>query len=128
MRRSTLKTKTTHKRTRKAIVRELDKVFSEYIRKRDGQCIVCGVRRGLQCGHLFTRAAYSTRWDEWNAWGQCPSCNMRHEYDWMPMQNAVARKGIDVDLLYSKHKKVQKYSDSDLEGLIEFYKEKSATL
>ena len=118
----------TKKTNRKSLVAKLDKVFGDYIKKRDGKCIVCGTRRGLQCGHLFTRAAYSTRWDEENAWGQCPGCNYRHEFDWMPMQDAVARKMIDVDALYIRHKKVAKLSNGDLESMIEHYKEKLAAL
>lgn len=69
------------KLSRKKLVKELDKWFSLYIRKRDKYCVLCGTTENLTCGHLFSRVAYSTRWDETNAFGQCAGCNMRHEHD-----------------------------------------------
>jgi hypothetical protein len=49
----------------------LDRLFSEYIRKRSGgYCQRCGKYYGwkrLQCSHFFGRAKKSVRWDEDNA-------------------------------------------------------------
>ena len=67
--------------TRKGLVKKLDTVFSEYIRKRDGQCVQCGSIENLTCGHLITRSKYAVRWDERNAFGQCAGHNYSHEFN-----------------------------------------------
>lgn len=71
-------------RTPRQIARDYaDKWFSKYIRARDyGQgCYTCDSPKGyMQCGHLITRAKYSTRWDPLNAKAQCAGCNKLHEY------------------------------------------------
>jgi len=111
---------------RKRLVKKLDSVFSAYIRARDKSCIVCGSTENLQCGHLFSRTNYSTRWDEDNAAAQCRSCNMRHEYDWEPMRAAyVAKYGQDkYDEVYRRHTRVAKFSNNQLLSLILYYQEK----
>lgn len=64
--------------------KELDKVYSRYIRLRDAypngmiRCISCG--RVLpfdqfDCGHYFSRYHLSTRWDEHNCNAECIRCN-----------------------------------------------------
>jgi NinG protein len=62
-----------------------DKVFSIWIRKRDGgRCITCdGV--GNQAGHFMSRRFSATRFNEQNVNGQCAQCNVfehgrRYEY------------------------------------------------
>lgn len=70
-----------------------DKVFSEYIRYRDGRklvneqtgeeewwcpCITCGnwkPMRQMHAGHFQSRRFMATRWDDFNVNSQCPSCN-----------------------------------------------------
>lgn len=120
------------KTSRKSLVKKLDDVFSRYIRKRDKyQCFTCGLvgREGdgvMQCGHLFSRVSYSTRWHEFNAFCQCRGCNMRHEYDFEPFRrNYVARLGSDVyDSVYRAWCKSEKMSNINLLGLYEHYKAK----
>ena len=111
--------------TRKRIVNKLDKVFSEYIRLRDERCVCCGSKERLQCGHLFTRAAYSTRWDTFNAYCQCASCNLRTEYDAGPLTSYFIRKyGIEAyDALHMLHRKPIKFTDTELETQIERFRE-----
>ena len=113
------------KSERKRLVAQLDKVFSEYIRKRDGACVCCGAVENLQCGHLFTRAAYSTRWHERNAHAQCRSCNMRHEYDTYEYTtfflNMYGRD--EYDRLHKIHCTPRKFSNGELKALIERYRE-----
>lgn len=88
--------------SRKTLVRKLDSLVSEIVRLRDKKCIQCGTTQNLTCGHLFSRVAYSTRWDLGNCYAQCLSHNMRHEYDPYAMTQAiVALKGQSyVDELY----------------------------
>ncbi len=111
---------------RKKLVKKLDKVFSEYIRARDRKCICCGSTDNLQCGHLLSRVAYSTRWDEDNAHAQCRSCNLVHEYNPHIYIKAYIRiHGIDKYYeLISKYSKTVKISNSELETMIEYYSNK----
>lgn len=106
---------------RKALVREADRVFSEYIRLLDGRCVTCGSVDRLQCGHLFSRTSYSTRWDERNAYTQCASCNLRHEYDPGPLTSyflSIYSKE-DYDRLHEKYRTVKKFTEDDLMAIIE---------
>jgi hypothetical protein len=109
--------------SRKSLVRALDKAVSEYIRARDGKCVVCGSREHLQNGHLFTRVNYSTRWDigpDGNCRAQCRSCNMRHEYDPYPyMIWYIKTHGQEsLDALHLRHNRVTKFSDSQLAEML----------
>jgi len=112
---------------RKKLVKNLDKAFGDFIKARDNYtCVLCGSKERIQCGHLFTRASYSTRWNELNAHAQCASCNMRHEYDFFPFQNWFVKKFSQQNYedLYFQHKQVVKYKDWELLDLIDYYKEK----
>ena len=70
------------KPTRKSLIAKLDKVFSEYIRRRHGEiatCVTCGKKdhwKKLQAGHFMSRKHYATRWDEDNVGVQCSACNV----------------------------------------------------
>jgi hypothetical protein len=69
-----------HKERPAALKKKLDIIFSKYIRKRDEgkPCITCHKpwQSTFQCGHLISRRHQFTKWDETNANGQCPGCNM----------------------------------------------------
>lgn len=62
----------------------LDKLFSEFIRRRAmarvGGCEKCGTRKRswkeLQCSHFYGRTKKSVRWDEDNAAGICGGCHL----------------------------------------------------
>jgi 5-methylcytosine-specific restriction endonuclease McrA len=61
------------------VVKELDRVFSLYIRHRDNYtCATCGKQspEQAQCGHYVSRANMNTRWDEINCNCQCVGCNV----------------------------------------------------
>ena len=64
--------------------KELDRVFSLFIRQRDsdfhgnGRCVTCGVFREkskLQAGHYVPRQFLATRWEPENVHSQCGACN-----------------------------------------------------
>jgi hypothetical protein len=66
--------------------KELDRVFSLFIRQRDatagsdgyGYCATCGYLahwKEMDCGHYVPRQDLATRWDERNCHLQCKSCN-----------------------------------------------------
>jgi len=110
--------------------KKIDTEFSLYIRRRDNFiCCTCG-RPGsekdgiMQCGHLFSRVALSTRWLPLNAACQCKGCNMRHEYDWEPMRRWFIRTyGEDMyETLYRSHKIVRKFTRQELINFYEHYK------
>jgi 5-methylcytosine-specific restriction endonuclease McrA len=124
------------KSERQKLVAKLDAAFSEYIRARDGyRCITCGIvgreKDGIiQCGHLFSRASYSTRWTEENAFAQCRGCNLRHEHDAAPFTMFyLHRFGQGAyEKLYLKHKSVFKITNCDIQTLIGIYEKKKAEL
>jgi len=91
---------------------QVDREHSVYIRKRDKCCVVCGGDYRLECGHLFTRGALSTRWDteeDGNCHAQCHDCNMMHEWDPSPFVNwYIQQFGEDAyDRLLRRHNTVQ---------------------
>lgn len=51
--------------------READRLFSLYIRKRDGSCRVCGLDTDLQAAHLISRRYFAVRWDPINCVALC---------------------------------------------------------
>ncbi len=114
------------KKSRKNLVKELDRVFSIWIRNRDGnRCIQCGSRERLTNGHLFSRVNYSTRWDEDNCFCQCMSDNYRHEMEFEPFRRIVeARIGKErYDALWQRHNQIRKFKDYEIQELINKYKE-----
>lgn len=65
---------------KKQAIAEADKWFSLYIRERDKACVLAGDCAGpLQCGHLFPRSRYATRWSPEAAFCQCERHNNLHE-------------------------------------------------
>jgi len=109
------------KHNRKRIVQNLDREVSKYVRARDGACVVCGSVDQLTNGHLFSRIAYSTRWDLLNCHAQCWGCNYSHEYDFYPFQRwFISKFGQEgFDELYSRFKTPRKFSNPELAALLE---------
>lgn len=68
------------KKTLTKYKKELDTIFSIFIRLRDkGQCYTCPKKddyKRMQNGHFSPRQYLSTRWDERNCHCQCYACNM----------------------------------------------------
>ena len=114
------------KASRKTLVKKVDKIFSKYIRLRDKYCVLCGSPENGNCGHLFSRRHYSTRWDDGNCFQQCYPCNFKHNlqpshyYNWY-----IEKFGKEkLDELHSKHQQTKKYTNVDLEELYEEIKER----
>ena len=72
-------------KSRSQLVKDLDKVFSQYIRLSEsgadgyGICITCGDSKfwkEAQACHFFTRGRQATRWDEDNVHFGCYRCNV----------------------------------------------------
>ena len=112
---------------------KLDKVFSEYIRKRDTRngvfkCISCGrilPYEQADCGHYINRKHMTTRFDEMNCNAQCRSCNRFDEGNIQGYRRGlVALYGEQqITLLEAKKHNLRKYSDFEYEVLIKHYKE-----
>lgn len=112
---------------------KLDKVFSEYIRKRDTnngvfRCISCGKLLPYEqadCGHYINRKHMATRFDEMNCNAQCRSCNRFDEGNMQGYRRGlVAEYGEQqVMLLEAKKHTFRKYSDFEYDVLIKHYKE-----
>ena len=69
------------KLTYKGLFKKAASAWSRYIRYRDGQCVTCGSKTQLQCGHLITRSKKSIFFDPENCNVQCAKCNIKHEYN-----------------------------------------------
>jgi hypothetical protein len=118
------------KPSRKGVVKKLDAVVSKFIIQRDKRCVTCGSADQPNNGHLFTRTAYSTRWDvtpDGNCHQQCWPCNFRHEHDPYPFTNwYIGTFGKEkYDALHRRFVTVHKYSTPQL---LDLYKEISDSL
>ena len=118
------------KTSRKTIVKNLDKVFSEYIRRRYAkngiaECVTCGKKdhwKNLQAGHFMSRKHYATRWDEENVEVQCMACNVyRYGEQYLFAKHLGEKK---ADELLAKSRTMVKIKDWELQDMIEIYKKK----
>lgn len=120
------------KKTRKQLIKKLDQVFSEYIRKRNAneqgmvECFTCGSVKhwkSIDAGHFMSRSKYSTRWDDKNVQVQCKACNVfKHgeQFKFSLKLDQVYGKGTAEELMI-KSNNLQKISNFELESLIEEY-------
>jgi hypothetical protein len=120
------------KPSRSKVVKQLDSVFSQYIRQREAvneiaTCFTCGKRdhwKRLQNGHFQSRKHYSTRWDETNCQVQCAGCNVfKYGEQFLFGQNLDIKYGLGTSNdLYIKAKKTVKISTVELQDMIKHYK------
>jgi hypothetical protein len=120
----------TKKPNRKLLVKKLDTIFSEYIRRRYAkndiaECVTCGKQdhwKKLQAGHFMSRKHYSTRWDERNVEVQCQGCNV-----WRYGEQYKFSLHLGTELseeLLIKSRQIEKFSNADLVMMYETYKQK----
>ena len=120
----------TKKPNRKLLVKKLDTIFSEWIRRRYAkndiaECVTCGKKdhwKKLQAGHFMSRKHYSTRWDERNVEVQCQGCNV-----WRYGEQYKFSLHLGTDLseeLLIKSRQIEKFSNADLVMMYETYKQK----
>jgi hypothetical protein len=118
------------KPSRKTLVKNLDTIFSTYIRRKDAiddiaTCVTCGKKdhyKNLQCGHFMSRSNYSTRWDENNVGVQCYGCNISRSGEQFKFSLYLGNKLSEE--MYLKSKQTVKFADEDLINLIKYYTEK----
>ena len=122
------------KPTRKTLITKLDKVFSEYIRRKDAKndiatCVTCGKKdhwKKLQNGHFMSRKHYATRWDEDNVGVQCSACNVfRYGEQYLFAKYLGTEK---ADMLLNKSRKTVKFPDWEIQEMIDLYKTKISLL
>ena len=128
------------KRSIPVLKKKLDKIFSEFIRRRDSVdgsgggigyciCITCGAMatwKSMDNGHYIKRQYMATRYDEKNCNCQCRSCN------WLLQGNDVKYKvAIDkkwgagtAEMLEIKKRNKCKWASFEYEILIEHYQKK----
>ena len=119
------------KPSRSKVIKQLDAVFSQYIRQRDAvneiaTCFTCGKRdhwKRLQNGHFQSRKHYSTRWDEVNCQVQCAGCNVFRYGEQYKFAKNLDEKYYDglAEELHIEANKTVKLDNTDLEMLIEKY-------
>jgi hypothetical protein len=116
------------KPTRSQLVKKLDTLFSQYIRKKNADkngnctCCTCGnvmPWKEIQAGHFMSRKHYSIRWDERNVHPQCVACNV-FRYGEQYKYSIFLGKEL-ADLLYLQSKEVKKYTNDELQSSIEHY-------
>lgn len=117
------------KKTNAQLKKKLWKVFSEYIRKRDGgNCFTCGrvaEGSGYHAGHFVPKSVggITLYFHEENVHGQCYNCNINLGGN----QYMYGRKlGAKADELYKLKQKIVK--DYPFEQKIEEYKQKLTEL
>ena len=123
-------TKVSKKPLRKNIIKQLDTVFSQYIRQRYAKsgiaiCVTCGKQdewKKLQAGHFMSRRHYSTRWDEDNVQVQCYGCNVMNQGQQFLYSKYLGEE-MSITLL-NKSREIVKFADVDLLEKIEYYKSK----
>lgn len=122
------------KRTPAQLKKELDRLFSIYIRsKYHRRCYTCGKTEvTLQNGHFVSRSYLITRWDERNCRPQCVGCNLFGGGKPLDFEENLKRElgeRVVEEMKASRHK-IMKVSTVWYESEIERYKEllKDATL
>jgi hypothetical protein len=119
---------------RSALIRKLDGIFSEFIRRRDAdkngvcRCCTCGTMKPwkeMHAGHFVGREARNTRWEEQNVHAQCPSCNTFHEGRKPEYALFLMEKyGPDIVFrLVAAGKRARRFRPIELEALILHYQE-----
>ena len=122
-----------------ALENKLDRIFSEYIRRRDAdqggtvRCVTCPrllFWRDAHAGHFIKRQHRATRWDERNVAAQCPADNVYKGGCQDEFAAAIIGKygePVFAELMKKKHE-VAKFTRSDLEALIAEFQNKLKAL
>jgi hypothetical protein len=120
----------------------LDRVFGEWIRRRDADdcemvhCITCTAiwhykdTDHINAGHFWKRQHQGTRYDPRNCHGQCVSCNKyRGGAEAEHAAYIIREYGLEVfEELERRHTQIKKWQSGEIEELIALYKQKLAAL
>lgn len=123
--------KTAKKPTRSKLVKKLDTVFSQYIRLSNADnngyctCVTCNKTfhwKKIQAGHFMSRKHYSIRWDERNVKPQCVACNVYRAGEQYKYSIYLGKELANE--LYLQSKELVKFTNYELEDMINDYSEK----
>jgi hypothetical protein len=123
--------KTAKKPTRSKLVKKLDTVFSQYIRRSNADnngyctCVTCNKTfhwKEIQAGHFMSRKHYSIRWDERNVKPQCVACNVYRAGEQYKYSIFLGKELSNV--LYLQSKEIVKFTNYELENMINDYNER----
>jgi hypothetical protein len=123
--------KTSKKPIRSKLIKKLDVVFSQWVRLSNADhsgyctCVTCEKRfhwKEIQAGHFMSRKHYSTRWDENNVHPQCVACNVYRAGE--QYKYSVFLGQYQAEELYLKSQELVKYTNVELEEMIEDYTER----
>lgn len=129
IKRTKIKVQSTSVRSKK--VKEADRVFSIYIRKKDAvngyaRCVTCGKQdlwQNMDNGHYISRRYTQIRWDEKNCHVQCKRCNQQlggnlSKYN----QYLVKKYGYNpTEMLKQRIRTRGKVTLNDIEAIIDKY-------
>jgi len=119
------------KPTKSKLVKKLDIVFSQYIRKSNADengyctCVTCDRKffwKEIQAGHFMSRKHYSTRWDEDNVKPQCKACNVFNQGE--QYRYSIYLGSEKSEELLRKSREIKKYSLADVQELVDYYSQK----
>ena len=113
----------------------LDKVFSEYIRRRDAdmngkvKCCTCNNKKHwkkMDAGHWLSRGRLATRYHEKNCHAQCITCNQFKSGNPEAYDRFIINKyGMDVfDSLIELSQTEVKWMQFEIDEMVEVYKKK----
>lgn len=106
------------------LIKELDVVFSKYIRARDEKCIRCNGVNRLTCSHYWSRKHRGTRYDEDNCMCLCFHCHWifekekQGEYTDLMLRRLGQKR---LDLLKIKALSKASFNKSDYAFLKDYY-------
>lgn len=122
------------KKPKSKLIKELDVIFSQYIRLSnsiDGfcTCVTCGrvyEWKKIQAGHFMSRQHYSVRWDERNVKPQCYGCNVMQQGRQYEFSKYLGEELSNE--LYLLSKQTRKFTENELEEMIQEYKSRLIVL
>lgn len=122
------------KKPKSKLIKELDVIFSQYIRLSnsiDGfcTCVTCGrvyEWKKIQAGHFMSRQHYSVRWDERNVKPQCYGCNVMQQGRQFEFSKYLGQELSNE--LYLLSKQTRKFTEIELEEMIQEYKSRLIVL
>lgn len=129
------KPKKLRKKSISQLKRRLDKVFSEYIRKKyanekgEVRCYTCSKVKQwkeIQCGHFISRVYLATRFEEDNCRPQEVGCNVFGNGQTVEFARKLEQELGEgtVQKLYKKAQEIIKWSTKDYQEKIDYYQEK----
>lgn len=119
-------------KSRWKLVKELDSIFSRFIRLRDADkkwictCVTCWDRKHrkeMHCCHFVTRWNYKYRWSENNCFAGCYKCNVILHWNYISYTLFMVKKYWEKKVIeMQSDKELVKISTPKIIDLIEHYK------